>query len=123
MTLAIGGTMKRWKTEYLSELPGMECPCGIARRGFSDCDALPGTVHLTEIHLDAKSHYHKRLAETYVVLECEAGAELELDGERIALQPLQAVFIPPGVRHRAIGRMRVLLFCTPKFDPSDEYFD
>jgi hypothetical protein len=33
------------------------------------------------------------------------------------------IVIPPGVRHRAIGRMRVLIFVVPKFDSEDEYFD
>jgi hypothetical protein len=31
--------------------------------------------------------------------------------------------IPPGVRHRALGRMRVLIVVLPKFDPEDEWFD
>jgi hypothetical protein len=31
--------------------------------------------------------------------------------------------IPPGVRHRGIGRMRVLIVVFPKFDDADEFFD
>jgi len=31
--------------------------------------------------------------------------------------------IPPGVRHRAIGKMRVLIVAYPKFDPKDEWLD
>jgi hypothetical protein len=27
------------------------------------------------------------------------------------------------VRHRAIGRMQVLIVVYPKFDPADEWFD
>jgi hypothetical protein len=33
------------------------------------------------------------------------------------------VLIRPGVRHRAIGRMQVLIVVYPKFDPHDEWFD
>jgi hypothetical protein len=31
--------------------------------------------------------------------------------------------IPPGVRHRAIGKMTVLNIVFPKFDPADEWMD
>jgi len=57
------------------------------------------------------------------VLECGPEAEMELDGERVPLVPGRAVRIPPGVRHRAIGEMKVLVIVSPKFDASDEWFD
>ena len=34
-----------------------------------------------------------------------------------------AVLIPPGVRHRAAGRMTILNVVVPPFDPADEWFD
>lgn len=64
-----------------------------------------------------------RLTETYYFLECGPGAEMELDGNRVAVSPGMAVIIRPGVRHRALGRMKVLIFVLPKFDPEDEWFD
>jgi hypothetical protein len=33
------------------------------------------------------------------------------------------VLIPPGVRHRAVGRMTILNVVVPPFDPGDEWFD
>ena len=33
-----------------------------------------------------------------------------------------AVMIPPGVRHRAVGRMTILNVVVPPFDPADEWF-
>ncbi len=107
----------------LSSLPEIPCPCGTARRAFADRDDYPGTVHLTQISIDAKRHYHKKQAEIYIVLECDAGASIELDGSLHPVAPMTAVMIPPGVRHRAVGQMRVLILCTPNFDPSDEHFD
>ncbi len=107
----------------LAGLPPMDCPCGVARRAFADRDDLPGTVHLTRISKDAAVHYHKKLTEVYVVLECEDDATIELDGRHHPLRPQTAVLIPPGVRHRACGEMLVLILCTPNFDPTDEYFD
>jgi mannose-6-phosphate isomerase-like protein (cupin superfamily) len=105
------------------QLPGTACPCGTARRGLMELDSVPYSLHVTTISIDARVHYHKRLTETYFVLECEADAELELDGQRIALKPHVAVVIHPGTRHRAIGQMKVLIVASPKFDPSDEWFD
>lgn len=107
----------------LPELPGVPCPCGTARRAFADTDAFPGTIHLTEIKADAALHYHRRLTETYVVLECGPDARMQLDDEIVPLKPGRCVLIPPGVRHRAIGAMKVLIVVFPKFDPEDEFED
>jgi mannose-6-phosphate isomerase-like protein (cupin superfamily) len=106
-----------------SDIPGVPCPCGTARRAFADLADFPATVHRTEISRDARTHYHRRLTETYYVLECEPGAAMELDGERFAVRPGMAVLIRPGVRHRAVGSMTVLIFVLPKFNPADEWFD
>ena len=34
---------------------------------------------------------------------------------------LLAVLIPPYTRHRAVGKMRVLVVAHPQFDPTDEW--
>jgi mannose-6-phosphate isomerase-like protein (cupin superfamily) len=88
-----------------------------------EVDSVPYSLHVTTISIDARVHYHKHLTETYFVLECEADAQLELDGQCIPLKPHLAVVIHPGTRHRAIGQMKVLIVASPKFDPSDEWFD
>ncbi len=101
----------------------IRCPCGWARRAFTDVPGAPASVHRVEILADAQTHYHKHQTETYYVLECDAGAVIELDGERVPVSPGVAVMIPPGVRHRAVGRMTILNFVVPPFDPADEWFD
>ncbi len=88
-----------------------------------DVPSVPYSLHVTDIHADAKTHYHKTLTETYYVLECEADAYIELDGERMRVHPNMAVVIHPYTRHRAVGKMRVLIVVTPKFDPADEWID
>ena len=45
------------------------------------------------------------------------------DGERMAVGPGGAVLIPPGVWHRAAGRMTIMTVVVPPFDPADERFD
>ena len=111
------------KIQHLPDLPAIECPCGLARRAWADEPSFPGSIHLTEIQLDAKTHYHREHTEVYVILECEADAAMELDGQRRPVRPLDSVLIPPGTRHRAVGKMRVLIACTPPFDAADEHFD
>ncbi len=116
-------TAGRYHIVDFSEVSSVSCPCGAARRAFSEVEEFPGTVHVTEISEDAKRHYHKRLTETYYFLDCSADAQMQLDDELIAVKPGMCILIPPGVRHRAVGEMRVLIFVLPKFDPSDEWFD
>ncbi len=106
-----------------SQLPGVACPCGTARRAFADVDDFPGTLHVTQIAADARLHYHRRLTETYYFLECEPDAQMQLNDEIIPVRPGMSILIRPGTRHRAIGRMRVLIVVFPKFDPHDEWFD
>jgi mannose-6-phosphate isomerase-like protein (cupin superfamily) len=106
-----------------ANLPGTPCPCGTARRAFTDVAEFPATVHVTEIKIDAARHYHKRLTETYYFLECGPEASMELDGETVAVHPGMCILIPPGVRHRARGKMKVLIVVLPKFDPADEWLE
>jgi len=105
----------------LDEVPGVPCPCGTARRAF----ALPGesaaSVHLVEIKADAQAHYHKKMTEIYLVLEGEGS--IELDGVLHPLKPMTAVYIKPGCRHRAIGRLKIINIPVPAFDETDEWFD
>ena len=106
-----------------AEIPGVPCPCGTARRAFADVEDYPSTIHVTEIKIDAERHYHRRITEAYYFLECSPGAQMELDDERVPVHPGMCILIPPGIRHRAIGQMKVLIVATPKFDPADEWLD
>jgi quercetin dioxygenase-like cupin family protein len=106
-----------------AEIAPVPCPCGAARRGFAGVPEFPGTIHVTEISEDAKTHYHKTLTETYYILECGPDAAMELDGECLDVKPGRCVVIPPGIRHRAVGKMRVLIVVLPEFDSADEWFD
>jgi len=105
------------------DIPKTACPCGQARRAFADVEDFPGTIHVTEISSDARLHYHKELTETYYFLNCEPDAKMQLDDQVIDVRPGVCVMIRPGTRHRAIGKMTVLIVVFPKFDPGDEWFD
>ncbi|MEE2685100.1 MAG: cupin domain-containing protein [Planctomycetota bacterium] len=104
-----------------NKMEGVPCPCGSARRAFGDIDDFPATVHVTEISSDAKLHFHKQLTETYYFLECDSGARMQLDDQFVDVHPGMSIMIRPGTKHRAIGRMKVLIVVLPKFDPADEW--
>lgn len=105
----------------LDEIEAVPCPCGMTRRAFVTDDNDVATVHMVDIRQDARTHYHKKLTEVYLVLEGEG--EIELDGQRYPVKPMTAIFIRPGCRHRAVGRLRIVNIPIPAFDPNDEWFD
>ena len=121
----VGGSVSgpRYRVVDLASLEAVSCPCGTARRALHDEPSSPGTIHLTEIDREAQRHYHCTLTETYFVIECAPGAYLELDDHQVQLRPEMLVVIPPGVRHRLVGRARILNIVVPNFDPADEILD
>ena len=110
----------RYRILDFDELPRLACPCGTTRRALGDLTDLPLTVHRTEIASNAQPHFHRRLTETYYILQCDPDAAIELDGQRHPLRPGLCVVIPPGIVHRGLGRMTILNIVFPKFDPTDE---
>ncbi len=113
-------TAKRYEVVDFDGMEAVPCPCGRARRALLDRSDFPGTIHRTEISTAAKLHYHQRLSETYYILECGPDAKMQLDDDLVPVRPGVCIFIPPGVRHRAVGKMTVLIVVVPKFDPHDE---
>jgi mannose-6-phosphate isomerase-like protein (cupin superfamily) len=112
---------RRFRISHPAALPAVLCPCGETRRAFLDDPEGVASLHIVEITTDAVVHYHRRLTEIYYILEGEG--EMELDGERHAVRPGDAILIKPLCRHRAIGQLRVLNIPIPAFDPGDEWFD
>ena len=113
--------MKNYLITQLDELSPTRGQCGITRRGFVTPDNPLATVHLVDIQEDARTHYHKRLTEIYLILEGEG--HMELDGELVPVKPLTSIFIKAGCRHRAIGKLKIVNIPIPAFDPEDEWFD
>ncbi len=113
--------MPNYVVAQMDDIPAVGCPCGQTRRAFVTPENPVATLHMVDISADSKAHYHKRLTEIYLILEGEG--HMELDGEMVPVKPLTAVFIKPGCRHRAVGKMRVVNMPVPAFDPADEWFD
>lgn len=113
--------MPNYMIADLAAIPPVACPCGFAKRAFAVPDNTTATLHVVDIQADSRTHYHKRMTEIYFVLEGEG--QMELDGELFPLKPMTAVFIKPGCRHRAIGKLKIVNVPIPAFDKSDEWFD
>ena len=113
--------MANYIIAQMDEIDGVQCPCGVSRRAFVADDNPVATLHMVDIQADARAHYHKKLTEIYLTLEGEG--DMELDGQMISVRPLTAVFIKPGCRHRAVGRLRIINIPIPAFDPTAEWFD
>jgi mannose-6-phosphate isomerase-like protein (cupin superfamily) len=105
----------------LDQVPPVRCPCGFTRRGFIDLPGTAASLHLVDIAKDSQTHYHKRTTEIYLVLE--GSGEMELDGQRHRVEPMTAIYINPGCRHRAIGKLKIVIIPIPAFDEMDEWFD
>jgi len=112
---------KNYIVTQLDQIPAVDCPCGQSRRAFVSPDNPVATLHMVDIKTDAQTHYHKKLTEIYLILEGEGF--MELDGQRVPVKPMTAIFIKPGCRHRALGKMRIVNIPIPAFDPTDEWFD
>ena len=113
--------MKNYQIEQLDEVESTQCSCGAARRAFMNPDNAVASVHLVDISINSRTHYHKNHTEIYLVLDGEG--HFELDGDLVPVKPLTSVLIKPGCRHRAIGKMRILNIPIPRYDPDDEWFD
>ena len=113
--------MANYMIARFDEIDAVKCPCGFSRRAFVDPDNPTATMHIVNIEADSKVHYHKKLTEVYLVLEGEGN--MELDGEIVSVKPFTAIFIKPGCRHRAVGKMRIVNVSIPAFDPDDEWLD
>ena len=99
---------RRFQVVDFAAIPGVPCPCGTARRAFADVPEFPATVHVTSISVDAQLHYHKRLTETYYVLECGAEARMQLDDETI-FRRLAGAFYDAFTAQSDFARLAILM--------------
>jgi mannose-6-phosphate isomerase-like protein (cupin superfamily) len=113
--------MPNYALAQLDDIAPKRCPCGHARRAFAEIPAAVASLHVVDIEVDSRVHYHKRMTEIYLVLEGEG--EIELDGRRFPVKPMTAIYIKPGCRHRAIGKLKIINVPVPAFDEKDEWFD
>ncbi len=84
--------------------------CGQIRPLIEEHDGAAAEVHHVTIQ-DAKLHFHARTDEIYHVISGEG--TMVLDDDEITLKPGVVVYVPRGVRHKAVGDLTVLTVCIP----------
>jgi len=85
--------------------------CGQIRPLIEAADGAAAEVHHVEIK-DAKLHYHERTDEVYYIIDGQG--TMVLDDEEIELHRGVVVYVPRGVKHKAIGKLVVLTVCIPR---------
>jgi mannose-6-phosphate isomerase-like protein (cupin superfamily) len=79
---------------------------------------------LEEVGAATEAHYHLLSEEFYYIFEGEG--EMTLDGETRAVQPGDAILIPPGAWHSITAKaapLRFLCCCAPPYSHQDTYFE
>ncbi len=104
-------TVARFLRRDPAEVEPWPEPCGQIRPLIEERDGAAAEVHHVEIH-DAKLHYHEKTDEIYYVIDGEG--TMVLDDEEIELRKGVVVYVPRGVRHKAVGRLTVLTVCIPR---------
>ncbi len=112
--------MPNFEIAQLNDVTPTRCPCGWAKRAFVE-EGNAASMHVVQIESDSRTHYHKKMTEIYLVLEGEG--QMELDGKLFPIKPMSAIYIRPGCRHRAIGKLKIINIPVPAFDEDDEWFD
>ena len=85
--------------------------CGQIRPLIEEADGAAAEVHHVEIR-HARLHYHEKTDEFYYVIRGQG--TMVLDGEEIELHEGVVVYVPRGVKHKAVGKLTVLTVCIPR---------
>jgi mannose-6-phosphate isomerase-like protein (cupin superfamily) len=89
---------------------------GAANQSLAEAELAPGA--------ETRRHYHAQTEEIYVLLE--GSGEMEVEGDRRAVGPGDAVLIPARARHQihagGVG-VRFLCCCAPPYSDEDTFFD
>ncbi len=84
--------------------------CGQIRPLIEEHDGASAEVHQVEIN-HAKLHCHTHTDEIYYIID--GTGSMILDEEEIEVHKGVVVYVPRGVKHKAIGNLNVLLVCIP----------
>ena len=85
--------------------------CGQIRPLIEAADGAAAEVHHVEID-HAKLHYHAKTDEIYYIIAGQG--TMVLDHQTIEVHRGVVVYVPRGVKHKAIGKLTVLTVCIPR---------
>src|SRR6266487_2424579 len=95
----------------MADVPPWAETCGQIRPLLEEKDGAAAEVHHLQI-TNAKLHYHERTDEIYYVLD--GRGRMRLNDEEIGLHKDVVVYVPRGVKHKAWGKLTVLVVCLPR---------
>ena len=110
----------KYLVRRVSEVPKERSTCGYRQRMITKDDCDKACFTFLNSHA-AGRHHHNKTTEFYYVLN--GNGALELDGDRVEVEPGTLVMIPPGIRHRAIGDFESLIVGIPSLNPTDLFVD
>jgi mannose-6-phosphate isomerase-like protein (cupin superfamily) len=93
------------------DIPTWPETCGQIRTVVDENDGAAAEIHHVVID-DAKLHYHARTDEFYYIIDGEG--TMVLDDEEIEVHRGVVVYVPRGVKHKAVGKLTVLTVCIPR---------
>ncbi len=108
-----------YQVRHLRDATVVPCPCGTSHRIFTRDDTPVANLHVTTI-TDSRKHYHMKATEYYYILD--GTGVMELNDDRVPLEPGTAIIIEPGTAHRATGDITALIVVIPAAEHGDEYF-
>ena|ERR1051326_6663669 len=85
--------------------------CGQIRPLIEAADEAAAEVHHVEID-HAKLHYHERTDEVYYIIDGKG--TMILNDDEIEVHRGVVVYVPRGVRHKAVGKLTILTVCIPR---------
>jgi mannose-6-phosphate isomerase-like protein (cupin superfamily) len=85
--------------------------CGQIRPLIEESDGAAAEVHHVEID-NAKLHYHAQTDEVYYIIDGQG--TMVLDDDEIEVHKGVVVYVPRGVKHKAVGKLTVLTVCMPR---------
>ncbi|MFN0130466.1 MAG: cupin domain-containing protein [Verrucomicrobiales bacterium] len=85
--------------------------CGDIRCLIEESDEAAAEVHHVRID-NAKLHYHERTDEIYYIID--GSGKLVLNDAEIDVHKGVVVYVPRGVKHKAVGDLTVLTVCIPR---------
>lgn len=95
----------------VTDVPPWAETCGQIRPLINEEDGAAEEVHHLEI-TDAKLHYHEHTDEIYHVLD--GTGRMRVGDEEFELHKDVTVYVPRGLKHRAWGKLKVLVVCIPR---------
>ena len=104
-------TVTRFLRRDPAEIEPWTETCSQIRTVIDEQDEAAAEVHHVEIQ-DAKLHYHEHTDEFYYVIDGQG--TMVLDDEEIELHQGVVVYVPRGVKHKAVGKLTVLTVCIPR---------